>query len=247
MTELIIDDHEKSKIESAVKKCQKRIMHYLDASFEYHHLAIARSNRFLRKHDSQKMRMFVLFVDLGGSTKMSSELSPDAVAKIIRIFSQEMAYVIEYYGGFVLKYVGDAVIGYFPTKRASTTARNAILCAQTMVSVIENAINLNLEDIGYPPLQIKISIDFGSNNIVRYGSDRRKSHIDIIGLSINLAAKMQSLGKPNQLLIGKQVFLKLSRSLKACFKKLDVDSKIWPYHDLTSKKPYPIFSTQLTS
>jgi adenylate cyclase len=245
MTRLTINDWEQSKIESCMIKCQKRMIHSLDRSFEYHHLAITRSNKFLRRYDSKKMKMFVLFVDLGGSTKMSSELSPDKLAKIIRIFSQEMAYVIESYDGFVLKYVGDAVIGYFPTAEMATV-KNVIFCAQAMMSVIDNAINPILQKAGYPSLQIKITIDFGNNNIVRYGSDRQKSHIDIIGLSVNLAAKMQSLGKPADLVIGKQVFLKLPKQLKICFKRIKVSSKVWPYHDFVIKKPYPLFLTQLS-
>ena len=246
MIKLTINDHERSKIESCIKKCQNRIARSLNGDFEYHHLAISRSNKFLRMHDSEKMKMFILFVDLGGSTKMSSELSPDVLAKIIRLFSQEMAYIVEFYDGFVLKYVGDAVIGYFPVKKILTTVKNAVFCAQAMVSVIENAINPILQKANYPLLKIKITIDFGNNNIVRYGSDVRKSHIDIIGLSVNLAAKMQSLGKPNQLVIGKQVFLKLPLQLKICFKKIKISSKVWPYHDFTNKNPYPLFLTQLS-
>lgn len=245
MIKLTLNNKEQSKIESCIKKCQKRITYSLDRDFEYHHLAIARSNKFLRRHDSKKMKMFVLFVDLGGSTKMSSELSPDDLAKIIRLFSQEMAYIIEYYDGFVLKYVGDAVIGYFPARRMIATAKNAIFCAQAMMSVIENAINPILQQAGYPCLQIKITIDFGNNNIVRYGSNKQKSHIDIIGLSVNLAAKMQSLGKSNQLIIGRQVFLKLPKQSKVCFTKIKVSSKTWPYHDFETKKPYPLFLTKL--
>jgi adenylate cyclase len=244
MIKLIISKQEQAKIQSCIKRCQKRITHSLDENFEYHHLAIEKSSKFLRKHDSEKMKMYVLFVDLGGSTNMSSELSPDTLAKIIRLFSQEMAYVIESYDGFVLKYVGDAVIGYFLVREIAT-AKNAVFCAQAMMSVIKNAVNPILQKAGYPSLQIKITIDFGNNNIVRYGSDRQKSHIDIIGLSINLAAKMQSLGKPDQLVIGKQVFLRLSPRLKVCFKKIKVSSKVWPYHDFASKKPYPLFLTQL--
>ncbi|MDE1844785.1 MAG: adenylate/guanylate cyclase domain-containing protein [Thaumarchaeota archaeon] len=233
-------------MESCIKKCQKRITHSLDKDFEYHHLAITRSNKFLRKHDSEKMKMFVLFVDLGGSTKMSSELSPDDLAKIIRLFSQEMAYIIEYYNGFVLKYVGDAVIGYFPEKQVSTDVKNAVFCAQAMMLVIENAINPILQKAGYPCLQIKITIDFGNNNIVRYGSNKQKSHIDIIGLSVNLAAKMQSLGKPNQLVIGRQVFLKLPHRIKTGFRRIKASSKVWSYHDFTSKRPYPVFWINLS-
>lgn len=141
MIKLTTNQKEQSKIESCIKKCQNRTTRSLNGDFEYHHLAISRSTKFLRMHDSEKIKMFILFVDLGGSTKMSSELSPDALAKIIRLFSQEMAYIVESYDGFVLKYVGDAVIGYFPERKALATAKNAVFCAKAMVSVIENAIN----------------------------------------------------------------------------------------------------------
>ncbi len=191
--------------------------------------------------------MFILFVDLGSSTKMSSELYPDALARIIRIYSQEMAYIIEYFGGYVLKYVGDAVIGYFPSKGSNlTNAKNIVLCAQTMLSVINESINPILFKDAYPTLQIKTSADFGESSIVRYGADRQKSHIDIIGLSINLAAKMQTIGKPNQLIIGREVFKRLPQKLKTFFAKVNVDSKIWPYHDFVSKKPYPVFFCELS-
>lgn len=245
MTKLRPSRKERSEIALAIKKCQNRISGSLEGKFEYHHLAIARSTKFLRRNDSKRLKMYVLFVDLGSSTKMSSELSPESLAQIIRVYSQEMAYIVECYGGYVLKYVGDAVIGYFPAQSSAALSKKIVLCAQTMVSVISDAINPVLREEGYPGLQIKISVDYGENNVVRYGSDRKISHIDIIGLSINLAAKMQILGKPNQIVMGKQVFFRLPPKLKTCFKKLKVNSKVWPYHDFTSKRPYPVFFTQL--
>lgn len=247
MNTIRIDEEDRARIVSLVERCKKRITGSLKAGFEYHHLAIARSNRFLRNHDSEKLRMFVLFVDLGESTKMSYELTPNALSKIIRLFSQEMAYVIEAYGGYVLKYVGDAVIGYFPVEKNITTAmsKNTILCGITMVSIMANAINPVLRRDGHANLQIKISADFGTNIIVRYGANKQKSHIDIIGLPINLASKMQTLGRPSQMIIGKQVFARLPSNLKSPFRRLDIGPKLWPYHDFTTKGQYPVYSTTI--
>jgi len=245
---LLVGRQEKTKITPLASKSQKRIASSLKEGFEYHHFAIERSIQFLKKHDSERLKMFILFVDLGKSTKMSSELSPDALARIIRIYSQEMAYVIEHFGGYVLKYVGDAVIGYFPSENTKTiTAKKVVYCARAVTSVIEDAINPILIEDGYPALQIKMSSDFGENSIVRYGSDKQRSHIDIIGLSINLAAKMQALGRPNQLIIGKEVLIRLPHQLRACFKRLDVDSRTWPYHSFDSKEAYPVFFCDLWS
>ena len=54
-----------------------------------------------------------MYVDIAGSTQMSHDLSSLDLALIIQIFSQEVILAIEKFGGYVLKFVGDAVIGLF--------------------------------------------------------------------------------------------------------------------------------------
>jgi len=226
---------------SSISKSQNRVKKVLDHGFEYHHLALARSNGFLRKHDSDRLAMYVLYVDLVGSTKMSSNLSPDTLNMIIRTFSQEMAYVIEDYGGYVLKFVGDAVLSYFFDKeKPKQMANNVIECAKTMNTIIEKSINPILEKDKFPKLRIKVTADYGYCSIVRYGADKNRSHIDLIGLTLNLAAKMQSVAKPNQIIIGDSIFTKLNPKTKKLFKKKKTDSKNWIFHELDTKKPYVV-------
>jgi class 3 adenylate cyclase len=43
----------------------------------------------------------------------------------------------------------------------------------------------------------KVTIDYGDCSVVRYGADKQRAHVDLIGLTLNLAAKMQSITKPN--------------------------------------------------
>jgi len=221
---------------------KKRVRKALDENFEYHHLALLRSRKFLRKHDSERLPMFIMYVDLVGSTKMSVDLSPNTLNVIIRTFSQEMSYVIEGFGGYVLKFVGDAVLAYFFNKKDTTQiADNIIECAKTMHYVIDKAINPILEEDGFPKLQIKVTIDFGDCSIVRYGADKHLSHVDLIGLTLNLAAKMQSYTKPNQIIIGNLVFTKLSSKTKKLFIKKRTDNTSWIFNQLKTKKPYSIY------
>ena len=55
---------------NTLKKVKKRIKNALVERFEYPHLAIAKSNHFLRKHASQILITAVMYADLVGSTKM---------------------------------------------------------------------------------------------------------------------------------------------------------------------------------
>ncbi len=242
----MLSRNERAEIDILVNKSKKRLMSLFKEEFEYHHLAVHRSDTYLRHHSGKKIEMFVLFVDLAKSTIMSSDLTAEDFARIIRMFSQEMAYIIEYYGGFVLKFVGDAVIGYFPSdgKSRKTTTKIAC-CAYAMNRVINESVNPLLQEEMLPVLQIKVSTDYGTNSIVRYGSDKIKSHIDIIGLSINLAAKMQLLGNSGFFVIGETVYRQLPQRLKDCFKMIRVGSNKWPYHEIHTTKAYPVFLTRV--
>ena len=223
-----------------IKKSHDRIQKSLDKGFMYHHLALARSEKFLRKHDSERLPMFVLYVDLVSSTKMSSELDPEIFNTLIRIFSQEMSYVIEQHSGYVLKFVGDAVLAYFlPSGKMPD---KIITCAKTMRKIIEYAINPILEKKSYPKLEIKISVDFGNCSVVRYGSDKLKSHIDLIGLTLNLAAKMQQITKPGHITIGGYVYEKLNSRNKVFFDKVKSYPKFWKYHGL-DPNPYSVYTS----
>ena len=100
------------------------------------------SEKFLREHVFKKINMVVLYVDLVGSTTMTLELPAEKLATIVSSFSQEMASVIRLYKGLVLKFVGDAVIGYFnATDNTLLASDNAVNCAKSMITVIEKGIN----------------------------------------------------------------------------------------------------------
>ena len=221
-----------------VKESQKRIKKALVEGFEYHHLAIAKSDQFLRKHTSQKLDFAVLYVDVVGSTRMSTELAPDFLSKIVTVFSQEVSYIIEHFGGFVLKFVGDASIGYFPS---SQNLDDIVLCGQSVVYVVRNAINPLLLQMGYSGIEVKVTSDYGQHTIVRYGSDRERSPVDIISATMNLAAKMQSVTRGSQMVIGKSLYDKLSEDLQQIFAKANLDQIKWNYHNLAEKKPYQLY------
>jgi adenylate cyclase len=221
-----------------VKESQKRIKKALVEGFEYHHLAIAKSDNFLRKHTSQKLDFAVIYVDLVGSTRMSTELAPDFLSKIVTVFSQEVSHIIDHFGGFVLKFVGDASIGYFPL---SQNLDDIVFCGESVVYVVRNAINPLLLQMGHAGIEVKVTSDYGQHTIVRYGSDRERSHVDIISATMNLAAKMQSVTRGSQMVIGNSLYKKLSDDLQQIFEKANLDQIKWNYHNLAEQKPYQLY------
>ena len=229
--------------ETLIKETQKRVWASLKQGYEYEESTIDESDRFLRDLVSSRVNMVVLFVDLVGSTEITLSLPEEKVAIIIRSFAQEMSNVIRRHDGFVLKFVGDAVIGYFVAEALPLlAAENAVSCAKAMVSVIERGMNPILDQYDYPELKIKTGMDFGKNIIVRYGSDKEKSHIDILGPSMNIASKIQHIAYPNQILIGEDVYKRLHPNIQKQFNQVVWTQTKWKYHDRETGKLYPVYA-----
>lgn len=227
--------------ETLIKEVQKRVWSSLKKGYEYDFF-IDESEKFLREHVSSRVKMIIVYVDLIGSTQMTLELPTEKLAIIISSFSQEMGFVIRHHEGFVLKYVGDAVIGYFVAQESPLIAAdNAVNCAKSMISVIERGINPILNEYDYPELSVKIGMDFGENTIVRYGADKLKSHVDILGPGMSIAAKITSLAKPNQILVGEDVYEKLHPALKQTFKEVEGLGQ-WNYRDRETGRIYRVYA-----
>lgn len=228
--------------ETLIKEVQSRVHHALNGDFMYTAVT-EESEQFLRKRVLQSMDMAVLFIDLVGSTSMILNLPKEKLATVFTTFAQEMAYVIKRQDGFVLKFVGDAVIGYFVAEELSSpVASRAVTCAESMLKVLKVGINPILKENNLPELKVKIGIDYGENTIVRYGDDPQEAHVDILGPSVSMAAKIQNLSQPDQIMVGNDIYTKLHNSVKEYFVCLDLDKSYWNYNSSKTGEIYPVYA-----
>ncbi len=227
--------------DTLIQQTQSRVWGALKRGYEYAGVT-DNSEEFLRGNVFRRIQMISLYVDLVGSTKMTLELPSEKIAIIISSFAQEMASVIHQHEGYVLKFVGDAVLGYFVAEDNSLrSADNAVNCAKSMIMVIDKGINPILNQYDYPDLLVKIGIDYGQNIIVRYGSDPTKSHVDIMGPAMNIAAKIQSMAKPNQILIGGDVHTRLHPETRQEFRLIQWQNNEWKYRSRVTGQLYPVY------
>jgi adenylate cyclase len=211
--------------------------------------SIKKGQDFLLNHVDSKLSLVVMYADLVDSTKMSMVLPVERMAKIIKAFSHELSSVVESYNGFVLKYVGDAVIAFFPsTFNKYLSCDTAFQCANSIINVIENGINPIFEKDkkdNYPKLAVKIGIDEGENLAIQYEFDK-SSPIDLIGYPMNVAAKMTSLTGPNEISVGNNVYKMLHPTLQSQFHEMQIKkgTNEWKYIDLENNLlPYKVYTT----
>ena len=233
-------------LQTLLSQRQDRLWSVLYERYKYN-TSIKRGQDFLLNHVDSKLSLVVMYADLVGSTKMSMALPVERMAKIIKVFSHELSSVVESYNGFVLKYVGDAVIACFPSGfNKYLSCDTAFQCAKSMINIIENGINpiFEKDKDNYPKLSVKIGIDEGENLAIQYGYDK-SAPIDLIGYPMNVAAKMTSLTGPNKITVGNNVYKLLHPTVQPEFGKMQMkEGTEWKYIDLETNLPYKVYTTK---
>lgn len=219
-----------------MKQMQARIERTLERGVQID-LSTALCKRYLRRHASCKTNVVVLYVDIDGSTKLTLSLPSTQLALVLQLFSQEMSLVVGKYGGYVLKYVGDAVIALFPAEHdVERACRNALECGRTMLEAIKVGMNPALKSRGLPEIGAKVSMDYGDVLVVLYGKSLENSHIDIIGSNISMAAKMLGFAPSGRVVMGQR-----ARENVGTADLQEIDSADWQYVDERTKGRYRLY------
>lgn len=225
--------------DTLLRETQTRIWKSLKEGYEYDNV-LDDSEKFLRNNVLKRFKSVVLYVDLVGSTQLALDLPEEKLAMIIGSFAQEMANTIRAYRGLTLKFVGDAVIGYFVASGNSLLAADrAVSCGKSMLAIIRKGINPILAQYDYPELRVKVGMDYGENIVVMYG---HTSQVDLIGRSMNMAAKIQGMAKPNQILVGEHVYIRLHPSTQKEFDLVVWENNVWMYHATDTGNLYKVYS-----
>jgi adenylate cyclase len=208
-------------LNSIMKKSQTRVRKTLEGKPEFV-MSLVETQNMLEKFAKHKTTFVVLHVDLVGSTKMAMKLPLDRLTMIIQAFNQEMSVAVKAFGGYILKYVGDAILAFFVLPGNKTEAKaaciNAVNCAKYMLRIARGAINLILNKYDCPEINLRIGLDIGENAIIQSGWDihpdipsRRKNNKNIIITNHN--KKQQQ-----HLLVKKPVYDVLSYTLSIAVK-----------------------------
>src|SRR6187200_3436901 len=180
-------------IDLAVGNAQTRMWKALKSGGVQFDISMEETDKILRKFSRSKVTFVILHIDLVGSTQLSMTLPLDRLITIIQTFILEMSTVIALYGGYVLKYIGDAILAFFITNSGNNINSkddtrqkqqqqqqqqqlylpciNAVNCARSMIKVIQNGINPILNQYDYPEMSIRIGIDVGEIALIQYGWD----------------------------------------------------------------------------
>lgn len=142
-----------------------------------------------------------MFCDLAGSTALSEMLDPEDFREVIGEYVEAAVEVVHRFSGFIGQYLGDGILAYFGYPKATEDSPTlAVRAGMGIISAVE-ALNSNVRAGRRPPLQVRIGIHTGLLVIGEHGSSDRRESAVVIGRTPNLAARLQGVAEPGEVVI----------------------------------------------
>ncbi len=142
---------------------------------------------------AERRQLTVMFCDLVGSTELSGRLDPEDLSVVMRHYQDAVSGCVARYGGHVAKFLGDGVLAYFGWPQAyEDQAERAVRAGLDAVEAVGNVKNDGLA------LAARIGIASGEVVVGELSGESGA----IVGETPNLAARLQGIAEPGQVVIG---------------------------------------------
>jgi adenylate cyclase len=136
----------------------------------------------------------VYFSDVAGFSTFSEQMSPMQLVALMNEYLSGMAEIIEEHGGFIDKYIGDAIVAVFGAPLDDPDhARNAVLAALDCQACLEE-LNQRAGSLMGHRLAQRIGLNTGEALVGNIGS-RRRFNYTVMGDVVNLASRLEGANK----------------------------------------------------
>ncbi|MEA5576595.1 adenylate/guanylate cyclase domain-containing protein [Anabaena sp. UHCC 0451] len=167
-------------------------------------------------------KMTILFCDIRGYTSMSEAMTPMEIFLFLNDYLACMGKAIDESGGFIDKYIGDAIMALFDDEATDSALKAAIL----MQEVLE-LFNYDRSRKGLPIISVGIGIHRGTVVMGTVGFTNRMDST-VIGDAVNVASRIEGLTKQYEcgILVTESVVKSLSHPESFALKLVDESVKV---------------------
>ena len=154
-----------------------------------------------RAVSGERKSVTIMFADISGFTALSERLDPEEVVEIINQCFAKLAQIVYSYEGTIDKYIGDCIMALFgaPITHEDDAERAVRASLDMREALAQLSSELNVE------LSMHTGINTGTVIAVNVGSDLRMQYT-VVGDAVNVAARLQSIARANQILVGEGVY-----------------------------------------
>ncbi len=162
----------------------------------------------------------IVFIDICSFTSISENESPDLVVQLLNKYFDVMVKEIIAQGGYIDKFIGDAIMAVFRGDYHLDKAIEASLAVRAQIEKLPAI----AEHVAFTP---KVSIGINSGEMVsgNIGSaNLRRLDYTVIGDVVNTAQRLQAAAKEGQIIINEACYQKVKESFN-CRKVQEVSLK----------------------
>ena len=142
--------------------------------------------------DGEQRDVTIMFADLTGFTAVSEEIDSATLVPILNRYLNAISDVVQQHGGYVDKFIGDAVMAIFNAPlNVEDHAYQAVSAAHEVERRISEMAKRHTAS-GHPSFRIKIGISTGTSTVGNVGSKDRVNYT-VVGANVNLAARFEGL------------------------------------------------------
>ncbi len=146
---------------------------------------------------AERRQLTVMFCDLVGSTALSRRLDPEDLSEVIRSYQDMVSGVVARHGGYVANFLGDGIVAYFGWPHADEDdAAQAIRAGLDAAEKVRQLLHGEGE-----PLRARVGIASGTVVVGDAETAGRRQTGAVAGDTPNLAARLQALAEPDQVVI----------------------------------------------
>jgi class 3 adenylate cyclase len=139
--------------------------------------------------ESRRM-VTALFCDVVGSTRLATELDPEAYRRLISSYFEVASRAIEAHGGTVEKFIGDAVMALFGVPELhEDDALRAVRAAVDVRDAVSRA---------HAGEDVRVRIGVNTGEVVTSASSRLRA----VGPAVNVAAHLEARAGTNEIVLG---------------------------------------------
>ena len=150
--------------------------------------------------EAERRQLTVLFCDLVDSTALASQLDPEDLHEMVRLYQEICAAVIQRFEGHIAQYLGDGLLVYFGYPQAhEDDAQRAVRAGLGIVEALER-LNARLDQERSVRLAVRLGIHTGLVVVGAIGTGGRSEQL-ALGETPNLAARLQGLAAPDTVVI----------------------------------------------
>jgi len=137
----------------------------------------------------------VMFSDVAGFTALSEGLTPTQLVQVMNVYLSAMTEIVESHGGFVDKYIGDAIVAVFGAPvndpaHARHAVEAALACKAKLAAMNADPTRPLLGNV----LKARIGLNSGPALVGNIGSKRRFNYT-VMGDTVNLASRLEGANK----------------------------------------------------